>query len=472
MTNLPKLRCKYGEPVGIELFFQFPEIYSNEKTFLDADSSAASGSLSANGSNFSVGQYIVIGQPGTERAEIVRVHASTAPTSTTITLASNTVYAHSRGEPIFFIPYNQITLERSTNGGTSFSALTAVNIRPDATETYLQRASDASTDVYKYRFSNSSDSSYSAYSDNATASGYASNAVYMVKKRALTQLNEKIGELITDSFLNMSLDEARREVDNDPRVLRYAFRTAFNYSLYSIIPGTWRVAAPTNLRDRNTNKNILNIRIGRAGRPVKYQSYVRFMQNYEGIAHSTLSTAITSGSTSLVLTGSGDFDESGSVVIAASSVSESLDTVAYTSNTESTNTLGGATGIADSKAASTDVWQGANFGTPAHYTIHNGYIYFDIPFSDDMAGEIVYMDYYTSLDEINSDGDLLDETEYDMYTSYLKWKIKYLKTQGAVKQAEDPDFADWKTRKDALITKNITGQVGYLVPTTGDDFEE
>ena len=55
-TKLPRIRTKYGEGVGIELFFQFPDILSNEKTYLDADLSASSGSCTANGTNFAVGQ--------------------------------------------------------------------------------------------------------------------------------------------------------------------------------------------------------------------------------------------------------------------------------------------------------------------------------------------------------------------------------------------------------------------------------
>ena len=164
----PKLRTKFSEPIGAELFFKFPEIQSNEKSYLDADSAAGATTLTASGVNFAANQYIAIGQPGAEKTEIVQI--SGTPTSTSIALVAATSFAHNRGDLIQFIPYNQIEPQRSTDSGANFSALTAVNIRPDSLETYVQRTGDASTDVYRFRFYNSTSALYSGYSDNATAS--------------------------------------------------------------------------------------------------------------------------------------------------------------------------------------------------------------------------------------------------------------------------------------------------------------
>ena len=124
MSLLPSLRAKYGEGIGVELFFDFPEIDDNEKTYFDADEAASQTVLSANGTNFSNGQYIVLGRQGVEKTEIARV--SGAPTSTAITVASAITFAHSRGDSIRFIPYNQIVPERSTDSGANFTPLSAL----------------------------------------------------------------------------------------------------------------------------------------------------------------------------------------------------------------------------------------------------------------------------------------------------------------------------------------------------------
>jgi hypothetical protein len=463
MTNLPKLRTKYGEGVGVELFFQFPDISDNEKTYLDADSTSGSSTLTANGTNFSIDQYILIGNPGQEHTEIIKIHASTSPTSTAITLASTTSFAHNRGDLIRFIPYNQIIPERATGG--AYSALSAINIRPDASETYLQRTGDASTDTYKFRFYNSTSTLYSSYSDITTASGYADNSVHSIKKRTLRGMNEQIGELVTDQFLNESLWEGRRELDQDKRIKRWSFRTKFNTDIGNIIPGSYSLTVPTDLRDPNTNSNILSLKIGRNNRSLEYQDIQRFNENYRNIAHTTLGSAIsTTGDLTITLTSSGDFDESGDVIVAAETISQTLDTVSYTANAETTGVLSGVTGIAATKSAGIDVWQGGNFGEPSAYTIYGGKIYFDIPFSDDLAGENIYMDYYSELPAYDSDADTLDEPEYDMFVSFLRWKIKYLKSGGKLDRDTDTDHKEWIARKDDLITKEYTGQEIRLEP--------
>jgi hypothetical protein len=293
------------------------------------------------------------------------------------------------------------------------------------------------------------------------ATGYGDNTVYAIKDRALSELGEVIGGKITDDFLNKALWTARRKVDD--LQTKWKFRTKFNQDVGNIIPGRWSLSAPTDLRDPNTNANILALRIGREGRPLDYQDINRFNQNYRNVAHSTLSGAILAAATSITLTSSGDFDESGSLYIAAEDITEENDILEYTANTESTNTLSGVTsGIAH--ATGRDVWQNVTFGTPTAYTIHDGTIYFDVPFDDDLAGENIFMDYYSTLLVYDSDSDILDEPQVDLFVSYLKWRIKDLKANGTLKKNEDSDYQDWKDGQLSLIEDNILGQDLQLIP--------
>lgn len=429
-------------------------LHENEKTFFDADEAAGQTALSANGTNFSANDYVILGNLGAEKSEIVRISGS--PTSTTITSASATVFAHNRGDSITYTPYNQIVLERSTDSGANYTPLTAVDIQADNDFTIIQRPSDASTDYYRVRFYNSTSGFYSDYSDEIIGSGYADNSVHSIKQRALDSLGEEIGGKITDQFLNESLWEARREVDKSQ--VRWKFRESFNTDIGDIIPGRWSVTVPSDLRDPDTHINILALRVGREKTPLEYQDRNRFNQNYVNIAHSTLNGAITSASTSIVLTSSGDFDESGTVDIAAESIAGTIDNAAYTANTESTKTLSGVTSIADSHATGRDVWQGANFGTPSAYTIDDGVIYFDVPFEDDLAGENIEMDYYKDLVVYNSDGDELDEPQYDLYVAYLRWKIKQQKANGSLQRNQDSDYQEYREGLRLLIENNNTDQ--------------
>lgn len=458
MALLPKIRCQVGD-IGNELWVQFPDISDNEKTYFDADEAVGQTTLSASGTNFSANDYVVLGQQGSEKTEIVLLGGASATTLT----SGATVFAHERGDKIQFIPFNQIVVERSTDSGVSFTPLSAVNIRPDALETFIQRPTDATTDVYRVRFYNSTSALYSAYSDNLTASGYADNTVWAIKHRALQELGETLGGKITDQFLNETLWSARRKVDK--KIFRWSFRTAFNTDIGDCIPGRWSIAVPTDLRDPNTNTNILGLRVGRVGRSLVYQDAREFAQNYTNVAHSTLNGAITGASTSIILTSSGDFDEDGSLDIAAESIAGTVDNVLYTANNEVTKTLSGVTSIADSHASGRDVWQGVTFGSPTCYTINAGMIYFDRPFEDELAGENIFMDYYKDVPVYDSDGDILDETEYDFFVSYLKWRIKDLKAGGVLSKGTDSDYQDWEKHVQDFVDRNVTGQLIKFIPS-------
>ena len=146
--------------------------------------------------------------------------------------------------------------------------------------------------------------------------GYADNTIWAVKNRALTQLGESIGTLITDSFLNDSLQEARRSVDQWPSIFRWSFRTKFGVILGQMLAGQWQIACPTDLRDRNTYKNILSLRYGSQNRPCIYQDRRQFNQNYLNIIHTTVAVDALAGATSLVLTSTHDMDPVGATVLA------------------------------------------------------------------------------------------------------------------------------------------------------------
>lgn len=457
------MRAKYGEGIGVELLFTFPDINADPSTYLDADSAIGAASVTANGNDFSANDYAIIGQPGSEKSEIFQVSAAT---STTITINGTLSFAHNRGDAIRFIPYNQIVPSRSTDSGSTFTPLSAISIRADASETYLQRTSDASTDIYKFRFYNSTTTLYSAYSDQVLATGYADNTVWSVKYRALDQLGEEKGELISDQFLNDALMEGRRIADQNPAVLRWSFRTKFGVVIGQMLAGQNSIAAPTDLRDRNSFKNILSLRFGAQNRPVNYQDRRRFNQNFLNIVHTTVASAYTSGGTSLVLTSTHDLDASGSITVANNAVGDGLITVAYSANNKTTNTLT-ITNAGRNIAAGTDIWQRATVGVssvPNAYTIDNGTIYFDVLIGTQYDGQDLKGDYYKAIPVIDSDADTFDEPFYDLYVPWLKWKIKYKKANGKIDRDSDSDYKDWLTGITIQINQEVPGQMVNFVP--------
>lgn len=459
---IPNIRST-RQGIGNEIFVQLPDINIYESTNLSADIAIGATSLTViSGSNFAAG-YVVIGIPGTERCEIVLLSAASATALT----SGATVFAHAQGTQITFIPFNQIELSSATSSGGSFSVASTVGIRADSLETYIQRASDASTLYYKARFKNSNDTTYSEYSDEVSAEGFADNAVGAIKDRALDQLDEEIGGIITHKFLNESLWEGRREIDNSQKL--WAWRQAFDEDIGNVVEGAYYVSCPSDLRAPESNQNILGLRIGTRGMNLSYLTKREFDECYEGINHTTCSSA-TIGATTITIANCRDFDSSGSIVIGAN-------TITYTSKDNSTGILSGVpasgTGSIDTTvSASTDVWQNASFGEPTSYTVWEEKIYFNVPFNSDISGKNIYSDYYRDLVAANSDADIVDEPDYDVLVSYLKYKIKDKKKKGTVDKSKDPDYTDYLIRRKAMIDGNLHKQGVQMSPDIGHLIDE
>lgn len=455
MINIiPKLLLKSGETIGNELYISFPELDTNE-TYLTTDYAAGVTVLAVeNGLKFSSG-FIVIGDNGNEKCEIRYVN--TTPTANSMTVTVATKHAHNRGEKIQFIPFDGIEIEYSTDK-VQFFFLDNLYIRPDSKETLFIDRDGSQYVYYRIRFTNFADNTYSTYSDIVFATGYTENSAGKLIETALSDLGMDIdGRLITKRFLFDALNEARREIDEDIGIKRWSFRSVFNYKLYSIIPGQYKVTTPTDLKDPSTNKNIIKIRVGRESKDCYYFDQEELERRYMTTYHTTLAGAITSADTSISLAESGDLDESGSIYIAAAAVDEVLDAVEYTDNTEATDTISGVTGIRTAgHAYGVDVWQNATFGLPTNYTVNNGSIYFSQPFSDEFAGESVFIDYYKKIEDINSDEDILDEPFYNIYISFLRFKIKQKKDKN-LDWKNDLDYIKWSNSKKAQIDKEYFG---------------
>jgi len=111
---------------------QNPLVANNlEETFLSADIAAASGTLTvANINGFAIDQILII-NPFTERSEIVKTHASSVPSGTTITLAANTVFAHNAGDKVYRIEFDQVEISHAATLTGSKSTLATSALQAD-----------------------------------------------------------------------------------------------------------------------------------------------------------------------------------------------------------------------------------------------------------------------------------------------------------------------------------------------------
>lgn len=460
----PTFRSERGA-VGNDLFIRLPDLTGYPSTTMTADASAGAASLSTqDASPLTVNQYIVVGMPGDPESEIQQVSAVTS--GKTIALQGTVTFPHSNASPVAFIPFNQVRIERSTDSGSTYSTLETVTLRMGNPEFYYQHIGGAATDFYRVRFVNSTSSNTSDPSDGLIATGYGQDTVFSVKRRAVEASGMKMTDvyrpnaLVSDVFLNEALFEGRRIVHN--RLKRWSFRQQFDSVIQNVTSGTNSFALPTDLQDRNTSKNMHSLRIGTHRSEITFITKREWNKLQEGRKHTTLGAAIIGvGDTTVTLTDSSDFEESGAISIVDSGTEDQID---YTANAESTGILSGVTNISAAHVISLDVWQNPSYGLPRYFTIFEGRAYFDVPVSVDYHAENILMDYYKTVVTVDSDADTFDEPEYDMYVPYLKWRIRQARTQGVVTN-DDPDAVEFTRRVEQLVFNELADHPIQFVPS-------
>jgi hypothetical protein len=462
MTILPKIRIRTGEVPGNQVFILLPDLSKNQKTFLSADEATGQTTLSVeSGTNYSANEYAIIGTPGQEHSEIKLISSSTS--STIVTGATS--FAHPRGTQVTFIPFNQIVIENSTDSTFAAPTTVTVSIRADSLETFYEDINGTALDYYRVRFKHEQGTRYSSYSDSVIATGYVDNSVYAIKQRALASVGHEVGEFkwLTDEWLNRTLYEGRRDLEAN--LSKWSFRKKFETDIGNVVIGQNTISVPSDLREPKTANNILALYIGKNRNPLGYISKQEMNNWYRGIAHTTLASTVNDTDVTIALTNSRDLDASGAFDIAGATAIDSVD---YTGNTLSTNTLTGVTGIVTGGHASgLDVWQNASFGMPTMFTVTDDGIVFNQPFHSDYLGENIYADYWNTFSAVDSDVDTLDEPDYDMFVNYLAYRIKKRKLKGKL-DLKDDDYQEYLLRSSKLINKERSGQDVYFKPEVPD----
>jgi len=432
-----------------------------QKTYLSADIAAASGTLTVQSiKEFAVDQVLLIGEFGGEKSEIIKTHASTVPNGSTVTLAANTTFAHSIDDPVYIINYDQIEFSHADTATGAKTAKQTGGIEADSVQT-IYKESTETTGFFFTRYKNTIGTTYSDYSDAEPYANFDEDTVYAIKQRALDELGEKYGGWLTSDWLNERLWTARRLVHN--KIKRWSWRQAFDTDLGNLSTGDYRIAMPTDIKDPNTNKDVIGVRIG-ANENLEYITKREMDEEWRGTPRTTLSSAYTVGDGTITLADSRDFDDDGSIVI-------DEDTIEYSANARATGVLTVSTDGDDNHSADVNVYQNTAFNLPTKYTIYEGYILFNYPLDEDFDGYNCWIDYYKTLTEYDSEGDELDEPEFDFYVHYLKWTIKHRQSQGKLKLENDSDGQLFLSGVGDLIRKEISGQEMAFIPDV-DYFDE
>jgi len=417
------------------------------KTFLSADEAAGQTAITVKDiSGFAVGKYVWF-DPFGPNSELIAMHASTAPTGTTITLASATTYAHSAGEEVLYVEFNQVEITHAATLTGSKSVLATEGLTARENEhKYLDISQ--TTGFYFARFKDSVGSTFGGYSDGVAYDGWANNTVGFMIDSALRELSISFSNQIQMVDCVRWVNKGLREIKG--KVRRWAEHYIYNAVIGQAQRGVNIVAMPVTIYDTETNRSVEAFRIG-DGASLLYAEPDVFDAQMGDVKFTDVTTEAVATDTTLEIDNSYDFEDSGSVAVY---IDGTKHTITYTGVTRS-DTAGVLTGVPASGDGSitvtipvdTKVWQDEEEGRPIVYTVRNGALEFWPLVDAQHDNQNVYLDYNTEATEVDSESDTIDYQRFDMLNDYLTWRI-WCKAENDGKLDKNSGF--YQTYKEGL----------------------
>lgn len=428
-----------------------------EQTYLAANSAAADTTLTVKDiDGFGVSDYLILGELGSEACELVKVHASTAPSGTTITLITGgTEFAHSAGTKVYKVAFNQLEISHAATLTGSKSVLATQNIQVDGLEHVYTDVSQT-TGFYFVRFKDETGSTFSSYSDGVPYGGWATNTVGYLMQSALKNNGVSLSERLTrDRLFEFTNDGLKLTAGKLKRFPQYL--TA-NSILGQTTRGIYELDLPTDIYDNDTHKSIKAVRIGERAHPLQPVDPQIFEEIMGEAVVTQVRTEASANDTSLAVDNSYDFDDAGTLNVY---VSGTKDSFTYTAVTRDDADGGSAafTGIPSSgddaigqtTAVDINVWQNEEEGEPVYCTVRNGKLaLWPIPDSS-WDNKNVYLDYFTEATEVNSEGDTLDVQRYDIIKDYVTWRVRMDQKNDGMLDMNDGWFIQFKEKLNDYI---------------------
>lgn len=448
-----------------------------DKLVLSADATAAVSTLTVrNILGAAINQIFMIGEPGSETTEIINTHASTAPSGTTVTLASALVQSHPAGTTVYIIKANQVAFYRAASqvdansDASTLSLLGTQSIDPSSIENHYDDQTYTSG-YYYYRFIDSVNSVNGIYSDGIpwglVAPKFARNQVGFI----FEFVRRKIGFEWGDKF---SKDDAINELNDclsymDDQQLHWPNHLVSQSALAQLTRGVFEITMPSDIYDNSSRRSILNIKIGGQALNLVYKDQKEFEDLMSDAVYTTIRTQPSVGATSLNIVNSEDFASSGTVNVFTSNTENDI---TYTGITRSA-TLGALTGVPASSTGSitathavgTNVWQNIIQGQPLYFSVIPGSTagssgkirIWPLPDST-WVNHNLFIDYWRVVNVVDSESDIIDVERYNLIKHWLLWKAKSYVRNNGKDDLTDPDWLEFKDRLANAIKIKPAGQ--------------
>lgn len=423
-----------------------------------------------NYTTFADNQLLLIEAFGSETAEIVSINGTPTVNGGAV-LDAVLVRSHPVGSPVYIIDYDQVEFSTAATATGAKSVLSTVSLFPDSLSTeYVDSAT--SSGYYFTRFKNSITGVFSSYSDAMAITGWDRNTVGYLIDRALRDVGESLSDKVTLLDCYEWINHCLKLIQG--KLKRWPEHYSYNAVLGQVSRGVNSVTLPTDIYDNETNKSIISVRVGDQGK-LQYLSPGDFKTELQGVRVTPVTSQATAGQTTLAITNSYDFDDTGSVHVY---VSGTKYTITYTGVTRSSS-AGVLTGIPASGTgsitvtipAATSVWQNETEGTPLWFTVESGALVF-WPLADSGNDNMnLYGDYSHVATSVDSDGDTIDLQRYDAVQQYLSWRIKMKARNNGTLDQNDGFYLLYKeSLNDAIRTlpQNNTFRIRPAVNRIGN----
>jgi len=232
--------------------------------------SGVSSLLVANSAGFSADDYVLLGEFGTEGAELVQVQSVTSATHT-LTFTAAIEFAHSESTRVTIIPYNQVKFYQtaSTTFDASENPLSTVDVQAD--DTYTRYSDTANSTGYGwFRFYNETSAATTGESNAIPYANFTRDHVKSVVDSFRSLLNEGEFDLITHEDEMHWLNEAYSIACNELNLVNQEYKASDSYDI-SAVSGTKEYSLPSDF------SNLISIYDSSGGTDSFDDTYVEFI---------------------------------------------------------------------------------------------------------------------------------------------------------------------------------------------------
>jgi len=403
-TQTPSIKSVLDDVVEIAL----PSIEGNPSTHLTAPIAALGTSQTfADNSGLTDGDYLILGDTGGETTEIVKINAVVVYGTAVTTSAC--VFPHGYGTKVTLIRFNQVAIYGSdTADDIAPTLIDTINI--DVAHGFNVIKVSTAYDYYYARYYHEETTTYSPYSDPVASSGLTPNSRGEIKKEFLSMFNEQIDDLITDDWLNRSINRWQRELSKR----RKYWSVLIGTEVTDMVEDQEAYDLPSDIQDKSRD-SIISVKAYNQPILTKIDQTIYNTLTYDSIG-SGLATAIGLADVTVDVDDASDFTDAGSIHIEG-------DSIAYTGITA--NQLTGVTGITATHVVGLEVWHISNKGQPVKFLVDTETYQiklWPIPNSN-YDGRNLYVEYWRKFVDLINDADTtLFNWPEDCYL-YLNWQL-------------------------------------------------